>query len=210
MKDLMERWMPAVLLLSATLVLPRGGYAQYCGTPGHPGAYLNVRHGFEVVYPGGWHRLQIGPLEDEFQWVCRDTVVAQGTILDLDHVPFAGERSHADSLWKAVTHKAALFCGADGVDGGSYCEGPEEVEEVATAGGLAALKFYQTFVYEDYTTDSKETHRVGPYFALDISHEGETRALLLTPGPHRSASARYEDFVAGMVESVRAVECSCR
>ena len=206
MRDFFAWPLAAVLVFAASTGPVQMAAAQYCGVQGHQGSYLNARYGFEVSYAGGWHRLRIGPLEDEFYWVCRDTIVAQGTILDLEHVQFEGERTHADSLWKAVTHKATLFCGADGVDGGSYCEGPEDAEAFTTAAGLSALKFYQTFVREDYAAGTQDRHRVGPYFAVDISQQGEVRALLLTPGPHHSASAKYADFVGRMANDVRGVE----
>ena len=182
-------------------------YGQYCGVEGVGGSYLNARYGFEIQYAGGWHRLHVGPREDSFQWTCRDTLVVEATVLDLEHVEFSGEKTHADSLWKAVTHKATLFCGADGVDGGSHCEGPEDVESFTSRAGVPVLKFYQTFIYEHYADDQPtERHRVGPYYAVDISQQGMTRALLLTSEMHREASDRYAAFVEGMVQSVQVVD----
>ncbi len=192
-----------MLALSVCALSP--AFGQYCGVEGGAGSYLNARYGFEVDYAGGWHRLRVGPREDEFQWVCRDTLVVQGTILGIEYVDFSGERTHLDSLWKAVTHKATLFCGADGVDGGSYCEGPEQVERTVSATGLPVLRFYQTFVYEDYAAGTAERSLLGPYFAVDISQGGETRALLLTSEAHRGASEKYAEFAAGLVDGVRSV-----
>ena len=195
-------------VLLAVLSVSASGPAlgQYCGVPGGTGSYLNARYGFDVEYAGGWHRLRVGPREDEFQWVCRDTLVAQGTILDLQYMEFSGERTHLDSLWAAVTHKAKLFCGADGVDGGSYCEGPEDAKRSVSATGLPVLSFYQTFVYENYAEGTAKKSRVGPYFAVDVSQGGETRALLLTSESHRGASEKYAAFVAGLVEGVKSVD----
>lgn len=193
-----------VLAMAGWLVAP--AYGQYCGVAGGAGAYLNARYGFELDYAGGWHRLRVGPREDEFQWVCRDTLVVEGVILDLEHIEFSGERTHADSLWRAITHKTTLFCAADGVDGGSHCEGPVDVREFRTVSGLPALEFYQTYIYEDYAAGTSKKHHVGPYFAVDISQQGETRALVLTPGSLHGASERWADFVEGMVNGVRRVE----
>jgi hypothetical protein len=193
------------MVFGLAMIVP--AYGQYCGVEGVGGSYLNARYGFEIQYAGGWHRLHVGPRENSFQWTCRDTLVVDATVLDLEHVEFSGEKTHADSLWKAVTHKATLFCGADGVEGGSHCEGPVDVGSFTSRDGVPVLKFYQTFIYEHYA-DVKPTegHRVGPYYAVDISQQGMTRALLLTSEMHREASDRYAAFVEGMVQSVQVVD----
>lgn len=182
--------------------------AQYCGRVGFSGSYVNATYGFSLKYEGGWNRLHVGASEDQFQMVCRDTVVIDASVLDFGYVDFPGASSYEDSVRIAATSKASLFCGADGPDGSTYCENPAKLESVSLNNSLPVIKFYQTFVREDFTEDEvvRTRREIGPYYAIDISRKGVRRFLLITSEMHRSASEKYAEAVEAVIGSVKLVE----
>lgn len=195
-----------VTLLWSFLTTPVDG--QYCGRVGDTGGYLNARYGYAMSYNGGWHGLYVSPREDEFQLMCRDTVVVTGTVLDFKFVDLSEARSATDSLRIAATWRASLFCGADGPDGSSFCEDPTRIELLSATGDPPILRFYQKFVREDFVEEEVERteRQVGPYYAVDISQNGLRRFLLLTSGAHRDASEEYGDALEAIVGSIRVVD----
>lgn len=182
-------------------------YAQYCGKTGAmAGSYLNAHYGFAMRYEAGWHKLQLGGDESYFYLHCRDTLVVEGTVLDVSHMDLREANNHADSLALTIQHKATLFCGADGVDGSSYCEPALDMRWSKTGSALPLLTFYQTFVREDYLDDTVTRSIVGPYYALDISQRGVTQALLLSSGRHREADTTFAHFLKTIVNTISIVE----
>ncbi len=200
-----------VLVALGAGLLPAGArgqsYANHCKRAGKGpfhGTYFNARYGYLLHYEGGWHKLQIGATEEWFEILCQDQVAVSGEVIRVREESAASPRP-GDAVQAAAMQAAITMCSADGPDGSVYCEPGGEVETFMSACGLRVCKFYQTLIREDYAADDTTRVRIGPYYAIDISQEGVNRALLLSGGLFRQASAERDDMVRAIVDELELV-----
>jgi hypothetical protein len=111
-----------------------------------------------------------------------------------------------DTFKAFARERVTVICAAVGPDGSRYCDKIESERQAATKGGLRYLEFYLVMTKEDFSTNSKETSRVGPVYMVDISRPSQPLALMISPRYGTLASRETAEAMRRMVETVRVGE----
>ena len=169
--------------------------------------YVNINrgHGFALQYPSRYKLKNVG--EWAFDLVENGKIVVRGDVEDDPFRIFLTEwKQGGDTFTAFARERVTVICAADGPDGSSYCDLVESEREGRTRGGLRYLEYYLVMTREDFSTNSKETSRVGPVYMVDISRPAHPFALMICAGHGTLASQETAEVMRGMVETVRVGE----
>lgn len=164
-------------------------------------SYTNRQYGFTLKYPS-IYRLKISG-QGGFDLTRGGRVIFRADIEDTSFKIFIKESKHKKNLFPAFAReRAKALCSADGPGGSSYCGAIESEKQYTTSNGLNYVQFYLLKTQEDYSTHTKYLSRVGPVYAVDLSRQERSLALMIFPGYGKSAPTSTELLMMEVVDTI--------
>jgi hypothetical protein len=165
-------------------------------------SYISRQYRFVLEYPAGYKLKRFA--DGFFALIGSQKVEVRSSVEDDTFRIFLRESKPEGDPFKAFAQeRVKVLCAADGPDGSSQCDNAESVREGRTRGGLRYVEYYLVMTREDFSTNSKETAKVGPMYVVDISRPAQPLALMIFPGYGTLASRETTDLMRRMVETVR-------
>jgi hypothetical protein len=156
------------------------------------GTYTNAIYLYSIGYDAVEHYVEPGWNEKHFYLrQHHDKIIAFA-----DVIPITNNDLKVDAI-----EEAKNYCAADGPDGSSWCESADSIIELRSKQGLRVIKFYQIHISTSSTGQQRK--RIGPYYAIDISHSNSKNGLLIM---HDKPPTPYlEDALRQMVDTIRII-----
>jgi hypothetical protein len=168
-------------------------------------SYISRQYNFVLDYPTDYRLKRFA--DGFFALIGRQKVEMRSSVEDDTFRIFLRESKERGDTFKAFAReRVKVVCAADGPDGSSYCDNAESVKEGRTRGGLRYLEYYLVMTREDFSTNIKETSKMGPIYVVDISRAARPLALMIFHGYGTLASQETADVMKRMVETVRLEE----